>query len=76
MSTLVLAAFLTLFGLLPHALPISAPQKSGAAIKTGPDPGTPLPPFQLKDQKGKKQDFESIRGPNGALIVFHRSADW
>jgi hypothetical protein len=54
----------------------SAQQKTGTAIKTGPEPGTPLPEFQLTDQKGKRQTFATIRGPKGALLVFHRSADW
>jgi hypothetical protein len=45
-------------------------------LKTGPEIGQPIPPFRLPDQHGRKQTFETIRGPKGALIVFHRSADW
>ena len=73
---LAIAAFLALMGPLLLAPLRSAQQKTGTAINTGPEPGTPLPEFQLTDQKGKKQTFATIRGPKGALIVFYRSADW
>jgi peroxiredoxin len=39
-------------------------------------PGAKIPGFELKDQAGKTQTFESLRGPNGLLLVFSRSADW
>lgn len=45
-------------------------------IQTGPDVGKKIPPFRGKDQNGKAWDFESIKGPKGAVILFHRSADW
>jgi len=45
-------------------------------ISTGPDLGQPIPPFYAVDQDGRRQTFETIRGPRGALIVFYRSADW
>lgn len=47
-----------------------------AQIRTGPDPGATIPKFELQDQNGKLQNFQSIAGPKGALIVFYRSADW
>ena len=75
-SGLLIAAFLALISPGLHVPLQSAPQKAGAAIKTGPEPGTPLPEFQLTDQNGKKQTLATIRGPKGALVVFHRSADW
>ncbi|MEX2260785.1 MAG: hypothetical protein WD696_02480 [Bryobacteraceae bacterium] len=45
-------------------------------LKTGPAIGQKIPDFQLRDQHGNLQTFESIRGPKGALILFYRSADW
>jgi hypothetical protein len=42
----------------------------------GPAVGTTVPPFQAPDQHGRVQTFESLRGPNGLLLVVHRSADW
>lgn len=45
-------------------------------MRHGPDIGERIPPFQAPDQHGRMQSFESVRGPNGAFIVFVRSADW
>ena len=45
-------------------------------IHTGPAVGQKIPPFDTVDQDGRRQTFETIRGPRGALIVFYRSADW
>lgn len=38
--------------------------------------GERIPDFRARDQDGNEQDFESIRGPNGAVLYFYRSADW
>jgi hypothetical protein len=43
---------------------------------TGPEPGQPLPEFSLPDQHGVPRSLENLTGPNGLLLVFHRSADW
>ena len=45
-------------------------------MQTGPEVGKMIPAFSGKDQDGKTWDFDSIKGPNGAVILFHRSADW
>ena len=42
----------------------------------GPQVGDRVPDFKLPDQNGQLQTLESVRGPNGSLILFHRSADW
>ena len=42
----------------------------------GPQVGERVPDFRLPDQNGEVQTLESIMGPNGALLLFHRSADW
>jgi peroxiredoxin len=38
--------------------------------------GAQIPMFRALDQDGNEQTFDSIRGPNGAVIYFYRSADW
>ena len=43
---------------------------------TGIPVGQKIPPFSLPDQNGKTQNFNSIKGPNGAAVYFMRSADW
>ena len=42
----------------------------------GPQVGERIPDFALPDQYGKVQTLDSIMGQRGAMIVFHRSADW
>jgi len=42
----------------------------------GPQVGDRVPGFELPDQTGEDRSLESILGPNGALLLFHRSADW
>jgi hypothetical protein len=42
----------------------------------GPDIGERIPPFEAPDQYGRLQTFDTIRGLNGVVIVFIRSADW
>ena len=46
------------------------PTATGLAV------GKKIPVFRATDQSGKIQDFSSIRGPKGAVIMFSRSADW
>lgn len=43
---------------------------------TGPEPGERIPDFTLADQDGRSRRLEDLAGPNGLLLVFHRSADW
>ena len=42
----------------------------------GPQVGERVPAFSLPDQNGRVRTLESILGPKGALLLFHRSADW
>ena len=58
--------------------PASA-QESRAPIDVsalGPQVGDRLPGFSLPDQHGTVRTLDSIMGPKGAMILFHRSADW
>lgn len=43
---------------------------------TGPDRGERIPEFALPDQSGAIRTLKDLAGPNGLLLVFHRSADW
>lgn len=43
---------------------------------TGPEIGERIPDFSLPDQKGVLRSVANLSGPNGLLLVFHRSADW
>jgi len=42
----------------------------------GPQVGERVPDFTLPDQHGSLVSLESILRPNGAILMFYRSADW
>lgn len=53
--------------------PVQAPLDPG---RLGPEVGQALPAFSLPDQDGRTRDAESLKGPQGLVLVFYRSADW
>ena len=55
---------------------LAAEREQVVVSDLGPQVGEQVPDFQLSDQFGELQNLESIMGPNGAMILFHRSADW
>ena len=44
--------------------------------KIGPQVGRRVPPISGTDQFGKPHTLSSAMGPEGAMLVFFRSADW
>jgi hypothetical protein len=42
----------------------------------GPRVGVRAPDFAGVDQFGRSQSLQSVLGPEGAMLVFFRSADW
>ena len=70
--------------LLSQGVGAQAPQPAAAPepwmnfppTSTGLAVGQKIPSFRAPDQNGRMQDFNSIRGPQGAAIYFVRSADW
>jgi hypothetical protein len=38
--------------------------------------GQKAPPFSVRDQFGHVQTLDSLKGPNGTVLLFFRSADW
>lgn len=38
--------------------------------------GSEIPAINMLDQDGQAQTFESLKGENGLLLFFNRSADW
>jgi len=51
-------------------------QATNDRYTTGPEPGQRIPAFALPDQNGDLRSLTDLTGPNGLLLVFHRSADW
>ena len=45
-------------------------------LRTGPEVGERIPDFRAPDQGGRMVDFDSVKGPNGAMVFVYRSADW
>lgn len=43
---------------------------------SGPAIGERIPDFSAYDQNGNWVSLDDVMGPNGAMVVFHRSADW
>jgi peroxiredoxin len=41
-----------------------------------PDVGDRLPTFTATDPRGRSRALEDLRGRNGLVLVFFRSADW
>lgn len=67
------------FGLLLAAIPLvaaQAPDQLPDVDRFGPQVGEAVPDFELVDQTGRARTLASILGPNGALLVFSRSAVW
>ena len=66
--------------LLTLALLVVMPPASGRepidVRALGPQVGERVPDFALRDQNGDTLSLDDILGPKGALILFHRSADW
>ena len=74
---------LTFSALLAFAGGAAGQDADGAAerqpivvAELGPQVGETVPDFELVDQFGASHDLESVMGPNGAMLLFHRSADW
>ncbi len=43
---------------------------------SGPEVGERIPDFEARDQNGNLVSLDDVMGPNGAMVVFVRSADW
>lgn len=62
--------------LLAHA-PASAQEREPIDVSSlGPQVGEKVPDFALPDQHGRIRTLDSVMGERGAMLVFHRSADW
>ena len=57
--------------------PTSTPERTRVDVsELGPQVGERVPDFSLPDQNGKTWTRQSIMGPQGAMVVFVRSANW
>lgn len=80
-AALGIALAVILFGvgsfLLQSRTPIDMQSRTPIDVASlGPQVGEQVPEFSLPDQNGQMRTLESIAGPKGAMLLFHRSADW
>jgi hypothetical protein len=54
----------------------NAPKKPAAARSVGLPVGQTAPAFASTDQFGRQQSIETLKGSNGTVLLFFRSADW
>jgi len=76
LSFLVLFCALILMLSPASAQTFDRPSATDADMTTGPVVGARIPDFAGVDQHGHRLGWKDIKGPNGAIIVFYRSADW
>jgi len=62
--------------LLAAVIGLSGLQANGSLTELGPKVGDLFPAFEAEDQHGQTQSIDTLRGANGLLLVFYRSADW
>ena len=60
----------------PEELYVKHVNATNDNYSTGPECGQRIPDFVLPDQKGILRSLDNLIGPNGLLLVFHRSAEW
>jgi hypothetical protein len=70
-------AILFFFGCLSFANAQEAvSNKPVAASLVGLQVGNKAPAFALRDQFDRSQSNDTLKGPNGTVLLFFRSADW
>ena len=62
--------------LILAGMTLAADREPILVANLGPQVGEKVPDFELSDQLGQTHNLQSIMGPKGAMILFHRSADW
>jgi hypothetical protein len=78
LSTVFAAAILGghLLAAAPPPQQPAPPRQPVDVARLGPQVNERVPDFNLVEQNGKSRTLQSIMGPNGAMLVFFRSADW
>jgi len=71
------SAILLVSGSLAFAQAQQAPSGQPAAQPSiGLQAGEKAPAFASRDQFGREQSNDTLRGSNGTVLLFFRSADW
>ena len=76
-SVLAAALALSVFALPALAQNFLTDVPAGSrGMVSGPEVGERIPDFEAYDQNGNLVSLDDVMGPNGAMVVFYRSADW
>ena len=81
-SGLAAALVLSLFALPALSQPVYSTEfltdipTGSRGMVSGPEIGERIPDFEALDQNGDLVSLSDVMGPDGAMIVFVRSADW
>ena len=81
-SGLVAVSVLSLLALPALAQPVCSTEfltnipMGSRGMVSGPEIGERIPDFEAYDQNGYLVSLDDVMGPNGAMVVFVRSADW
>ena len=79
---LAAALVLSLFALPALSQPVYSTQfltdipMGSRGMISGPEIGERIPDFEALDQNGDLVSLSDVMGPEGAMVVFVRSADW
>ena len=79
---LAAALVLSLFALPALSQPVYSTEfltdipTGSRGMVSGPEIGERIPDFEALDQNGDRVSLNDVMGPNGAMVVFVRSADW
>lgn len=74
--TRMLAGWVAFSFLCFAAFPNDPAGAQAAQPSIGLEVGQRAPAFEATDQSGRKQTNETLKGPNGTVLLFFRSADW
>jgi len=72
-TTLALASWAWCADDRPRLAPVPNADQN---LTTRPAVGARIPAFEAVDQDGKPRTLDTLRGPNGLVLLFVRSADW
>ncbi len=81
-SGLAAALVLSLFALPALSQPVYSTEfltdipAGSRGMVSGPEIGERIPDFEALDQNGNLVSLSDVMGPDGAMVVFIRSADW
>ena len=75
-TNVMINAFVFVFFSSMYGITVAQERAAIDIHSLGPQVGEQVPKFSLPDQNGQIQTLNSIMGPNGAMLLFHRSAGW